>query len=561
MLLAMLLLCLGVASAATVVTLDSQGLLANLSYSTSSTVYPNILVTGNASTYSCWLWSNWNESNGVGSWHQVETNSGVANNTNTSFSNWANTPEVIGYRYTWDVKCNHSGDGGGAWAAGGNETGYAQTGGGMNFSVDITDPAVTINGPSNYLWTSLNTTWINLTVVDNNTGYCSLATNLNQTTNSTGTYKDDYYTYAYTSGTFFNFTFNVGTEWLDNNTGAYIWSYRCNDSAGNTVYLGSNYTFYVDTVEPSAFDFNLSEFYTNNLVWLFNDTKSTDYTPHIGWGVTTELNFSRYEINFYDSVYGNATGRIQLNITTRTTQVTNMSTLAADRPYFINIIAYDEAGNSMQMTTIDYKYTTDSTNRALKAGWNIIGNPGNALSLSAYLNYSGATTVSYWNASHQFQSHVSGGSYGDTLVNPGYPVLVYLSADTNFEDLVWNTTALPIGAVDSYQQQNITNSSISGNWNLVMMRDWNTDKKIGQLDPYINCNEVGAGCATGNNNATNVDYFSIFNNSASTGSRYIPVIGNWSINNGTTLHFGNVLWAFFNGDADSVLTINWTAVN
>ncbi len=400
-----------------------------------------------------------------------------------------------------------------------------------------------------------------MNITDTNAAQCVVASNLNTSSNNTGVYSTTWNTTTYTSKTSYTIGQMDGSyDWADNNTGAYLWTYSCNDSAGNIVSLGENYTFYIDSTDPTAFIFNTSLWKTDNIL-LWNATTATDYTPQVGWTVTTELNFSKYEIYFYDTNYGNAT-YLNVNESTKTTLSINISTLAADTDYLILITAVDLAGNRRNMTTINYKYSTDSTNRALSAGWNIVGNVGNAMTLSAILNYTGATTVSIWNSTHEFQSHVSGGSYGTTSVGAGDTVLIYVAADTTFSDLIWNTTAV------SEEAHNITNQTAS-TYNLVMMRDDDDDKLIGDLDKYLNCNPVGEGCSLGANNATYVDYFSAYNNSASAGSKYVSFVANWTTLSSSadvnmtdlSLGFGNTVWLYLDGTEKTYIQMNWTAIS
>ncbi len=542
--------------AATVVNLDPEGILANGTYKATSNIVHNFNVTGNQSIWKCFLYSTENGSNGVGSWSQKETDSGVVNNTNTNFSIRQDVLDVSGTQYSWDIFCNATTDSAGDWGAGGNLTEGA---GHFNYSVDTVDPSITVVSPSDNSWDIDGNISFAFTVVDNNADTCIFQTTLNgsQDGNVSDSWNASSEITSYTNNTIFNLTFGQANIFADNNAGDYIWNIVCNDSVGSShdTQLSTNYTIYVDSVSPGGFQFNTSLWRTNNR-GLFNATIATDYTPQVGWNASTELNFSRYEVSYFKDAYGvfNATTDLQVNVTTRTTISVNISTLAADSSYIILVTAYDLAGNSVNMTTIGYNYTTDSTNRALLSGWNILGNVGNSFTLSSILNWTSATTASIWNSTHEFVSHVSGGSNGPTSVGAGEVVLIFLSADANFEDLIHNSSAVNI------QSHNITNQS-SSDWNLVMMRDNTDDKIFRDLDVYINCDPVGTGCAQEENNATRTDFFSLYNNSASSGNKYIPFVANWTINNETPLTYGDTTWIFVNSaDASNFTTINWSAV-
>jgi len=546
----MLLLLIGLVSATTV-TLDPLSNLANNTYQTSSTITYGVYVTGNQTTYDCDLWTTENGSNGAGTYTVKVTNFQVNNNTNTSFIARTGVADAVGSTaYVWNVYCNGVTDVTGAW-------GLASEDKNITFGVDATAPVIVLYNPSaNGAWyTDDSTVRIGLNVTDTNANTCTLQTNLDVVNDNTTTFNTAFENYDYTTATAFNFTkVNATQDWADDGTGLYLYTYNCSDDAGNTASLGSNYTFFVDTVAPTALAFNTSLWATDNRA-LVNATTATDYTPTIGWVAATELNFSKYEITFFKDAYGtyNSTTDVRKDVTNKTQLSTAMSTLAADSDYFILITAYDVAGNTANMSTLQYKYSTDSTNRELKAGWNIVGNVGNAFNLSDIRIWTGATTISIWNTTnHVFVSHVSGGSNGATSVTAGQPVLIYVATDTTLSDLVWNATAV------SEENHLIINSSSSGDnsaWNLVMMRD-DDAKTLQELDSYTNCNTVGAGCATAENNATNIDYMSFYNNTANAGAKYISYVANLSINNATPLTYGDTVWLY----ADQNVTINWTAV-
>lgn len=554
---------IGIASATTV-NLDPQGILANASYSTSSTITYNLNVTGNQSVWNCKLFTNENASIGVGNWREVQTDSGVLNNTNTDFIPRNGIADVSGTPFQWNVFCNGSTDPIGAWGGTGLSNSTNFNGSGSEFGVDTLKPVVTINHPttSRHTGTTGNEVWFNgneatalrigLTVIDNNADECVLKTNLNVTSiiNTTGTYQLLNHTTTYTNNTPFNFSWiNSSQGWDDDASGDYLWTYVCNDSAGQSTSLGINYTFYFDTLDPGEMEFNLSHFRTSGNRILNNNSIATDYSPQVGWNATVDLNFSRYEIVFWN---GTAAFDVRLNITDQTTIITNMSpNLIGDTLYFINVTAWDEAGNSNGVTDNGgFLYTTDSTNRALKSGWNIIGNPGNAFTLSEILNWTGATTASFWNDSHFFESHTDGGSYIDTSIVAGGAVLLYFDADTTVSDLIWNTSALPLFSL-------VTNTTQS-NWNIAVNQNWTNNYYLAQIDKSTN----------GNKNDLlflNITSFSYYNNSASTGSKYISYICNWtdySPNNNTQLKFAETMWVY-SSDTVNVgdsLYINWSNI-
>ena len=482
-------------------------------------------ISGDASTYSCVLWTN--ES---GTWAERETDSGVLNNTATSFSARTIT-ESTGAVYIWNVLCGTS-----DWAAS-NST----------FGVDTTDPSITVNTPADNFWDIDGLNNITLTVTDNNANNCTITSTMNTTDNNTQS-STAYIPQAYTNATAFSFTGfdGISTKMSDNNTGAYTWSVSCDDDAGNTATVSSR-TIWVDTTAPSAFVFNTSLWKTDNIN-LWNATTASDYTPQIGWSATTELNFSKYEITYFKDAYGvyNSSTDIRDDVTTRTTLTHSISTLAADTVYYILITAYDLAGNSVNMTTKNYKYSTTSIGHSLPSGWTTIMNSGNARSLSSYLNDSGATTVSYFNSTHEFVSHVSGGSNGDTSIPSGESIFLYMGSAATFADSVWNTTAVS-------SKMNLTNQSNS-DWNVMCNRNSSqTAISLQKLD-----NELNTATSPQNDTDINVSVMSYIDWDV---PKNIPFKANWSINNATSVKFGECVWMYLEETTLSYQELDWNSLS
>jgi len=187
---------------------------------------------------------------------------------------------------------------------------------------------------------------------------------------------------------------------------------------------------------------------------------------------------------------------------------------------------------------------------------------GNQFNLSDIMDWTGATTVSKWQANHTFGSFVDGGINGEIKVNPGEPVLLYLAADLNFEDMILNITS------HNTSEANVTNQSAS-TWNLVVNLNTTVNLTFADIDRYLNCNNtvplsfVGGGCAHQANNVSQIDYFSFYNNSASAGSKYVPYVANWSINNNTGLEYGQCVWLNMGGAGANELTIgiDWNNIS
>jgi len=510
------ILMLGLVNAANTVNLMSPATSAIVN----SPVTFTFNITGDSSSYSCVLYTDEN-----GTWVEKETNSGVANSTATSFS--ARTiGEITSASYKWNVLCDAT-----DWAAA-NYT----------FGVDDTDPSITVNTPSDESWDTDGLINITITVSDDNPNTCILTSTMNTTDNATQV-STAYSAQSYTNATAFSFTGfdGIATLMADENTGAYTWSVVCTDDAGNSDSVSTR-TLYVDTTDPTAFVFNTSLWQTDN-VQLWENTTASDYTPQIGWQATTELNFDRYRIRFYKDTLGNETF-VEKNISTRTTLYTAMSTLVSDTVYHILITAYDLAGNSKDMTVQNYKYSTTSTGHSLPDGWVSIMNSGNARNLSDYLGFSSATTVSYFNKTHEFTSHVSGGSNGAISVPSGEAVFLYMGSDTTFSDSVWNTSAM----TSSYLLRNESNSD----WNVACNRNGSQSTvTLQRLDNSLNTAVAGAPQSNTNSNVTYMSYVDW------TTPVNVPFKANWSINNDTSVKFGECAWMYLGAEAGLNQTIDW----
>ena len=525
-------LCAFFASGAVTVSLVSP---ANNSMSTSSRLtYTVNLTNGNETTYLCTLYTTENGSAGPASSYISDESITVTNNTEKSFTDNINVNDTTGYAYNATVRCQYNGAG-------------PKTNSTINYyGVDTVDPVVVLSGetPLNGEWKADNATLFNLTVTERNADVCVLLTTLNFS-GSTGAYR----TYgqeakiSYTSGTMFNFT--PVREFKDNNTDGLIWRYICNDTAGRT-YSNTNQTFWIDTVAPTAFTFETANWLTSPGGHLIlNNSYATDYTPEIEWGVVTELNFSRYRIRFYNSS-GMTTYYAEKNITTRTTNKTNMSTLQADKTHYVEIVAKDLAGNNRTMTVNGYVYKTSSICHSLGSGWNICGILGNNKSLSQLLNETGGTTVAYLNSSNKFQTHTSGGSNGAVVVPSGRAFFTYLSAAGTWQDSVRNESA--------YSYISTIYNASNTNWNIVVNLNSTSSTNFTDIDGEINGDSTSIW-------DTNVTYFSLYNNSASSGSKYIPYVSNLtSLNGGTTVNYGDTIWMYLGITDVTSIDLNWSNI-
>ena len=518
-----ILMCVSIVMAAPTITLNAPG---NNTYDTDGDLVFNYTAVGNVSTWTCNL-----NTDDTGTWAERETDSGVINDTSTLFTR----NSISDRKVKWNINCTDP-----------NNAGNKLNSGFYYVTVDTISPVIDVVAPKDNSWSTDGYVQWQINVTDNNADSCVLWTNLNATTNSTGSYVAKE-TVSYTNDTVFEYAFgNVTNKWHDNGTSDYIWNVVCNDSAGNSNTLTSNYTLLVDATSPGAFKFLTSDWQTSGGLSLYNASTSTDYTPQIGWEYSVEANFDRYRIRFYNTTLGTG-GFVEKNSSTQGSAsanlTTDMSTLVGDKDYFIWITAYDLAGNSVNTTISDYRYSTISQGRTLGSGWNVHMIQGNTLSLGQLLNSTGASTVSYYNSSHQFTSHISGGSNSGTSVPYGEAYFAYMGSASTMSDMVRNTTS----KVGSF---NITNQT-SGAYSLACNRNLTTGYSFQKLDYYFN----GDGSSVV---SQNVSRFSFFNSSAATNYKYIPFLYNWTFNNETIMNYGDCSFFELN---EAVQTKGWLEID
>jgi len=127
--------------------------------------------------------------------------------------------------YLWNVLCNDSA-GHTAW-----------NGDNYTLKVDATDPAASLDIPTNDSWDSDGSVTFGYTPSDTNLEACILYGNFSNSWAANETNS------SLTSGIQINNTLSL-------EDGYYIWNVKCNDSAGNSAFNGTNYTIKVDTVSP-----------------------------------------------------------------------------------------------------------------------------------------------------------------------------------------------------------------------------------------------------------------------------------------------------------------------
>ena len=496
----------------------------NASYDTDGSVVFIFNVTGNATAgnYTCVLW--WNS---TGTW---ATTTNVNSNVNNDTRHNVTETGISDKNVIWNMGCNITTNGSVVFASNN-----------LTFTVDSVAPVIQSTSPLNSSWhTNGQLVNFSINVTEANADTCILETNLNESANRSTTWNLTAESLTYSAGTRVQVNFLFGynkavVKWDDNNTGNYLWNVRCNDSAGQSSRWG-NTTFFVDSVSPTQ----------PNLTTPTNNTKSTDYTVLLGWLQSTELNFSYYWV-MVDNDSGFGSPEYQLNITSRTANATNVTSgnLSGDVDYFINVTAFDLAGNSQTNARIPYTYRTDSTCHTLIANsWNVCvmirTTPINASDLCTETS---CTFISLYNASHAFQTYTSGASVNGNMMfssaarpNESSIAFIYVeSTNKTWESQVWQISNSEIWF-------NLTNASTG--YNLVPMLKQSTTT-LGAVDFSINGDGNGV-------NFTNVSKFMTFYNPAgASGSRYSSHIRNWTLYNNTPIiDYGEAVWVHLNTTVD-----------
>ncbi len=213
----------------------------------------------------------------------------------------------------------------------------------VSFGVDGNTPSTTLDNPAGdvYLF-DLNETLFQFTPTDTSNPAVALLY-----TNFSGTWKLNVTYVGYVSGV--QISVNMSANASNNYTvanipdGVYKWNVIANDSAGNSAWAEENRTFTMDSVLPTAIEISVPA----------NNTITKDTTPLIGWKPTVEANFEKYEVIV--SVNINLTQPIEVQeITSISTNETNLSNIENDNLYYVKVAAWDLAGRSTNTTTVLY---------------------------------------------------------------------------------------------------------------------------------------------------------------------------------------------------------------
>ena len=169
-----------------------------------------------------------------------------------------------------------------------------------NFTVDLTNPVVTLNSPSNGASFNYSNLIFNYTPSDTNLFTCTLYGNFS-----------GIFTADQTNNTPLNGQANFFSKTLSD--GIYLWNVLCTDKSGRNSYAGSNYSVSVDTTPPyyslnttypsSPATYAPSAVYTYNITWNDNFGVNTVLFENNFTGITQNITVNStagnvYSINF-----------------------------------------------------------------------------------------------------------------------------------------------------------------------------------------------------------------------------------------------------------------------
>lgn len=485
------------------------------------------VVKGNLSgkNYSCFLYHNISQDFGIDS---IQENRSVLGGNATSFRKAGIPDNSVGW--AWNVFCNSTKNN----TLISNDTNFT-------FKVDTTIPVLSESSPAENSWDTDGVIVFNVNVTEANPDSCILNFNLNNTSGNFGEFNYSLNTQHYFDQTWVNFSLAAAnaTVYADDE-GNYIWNVSCNDSAGN-ILQSPPITFYIDTIAPET-----------NVTAPTNGSTSTDWTPNIHWlNVTNSTNFSHYAV-LIDNDSDFNSPEYQENVTTATQNYTTVSTgLSGDVTYYINVTAYDLAGNKGKDRS-GFLYSTDSTCHTLYLGWNICSiirtTTINATDLCTEIG-STCSYIAKYNSSHDFQTYVRGASANgrmnfnaNTTPDESAVVFIYVASETTYENRTWGVDATTF---------NFTFRNDSTGWNIFPVLN-RSGIRFWQLDYSIQTNYTLGTFGNesippdkGYNSSTmNITrYMSYYNASA---DNYVPYRSNWTWYNDTFIDYGDAVWIHFN---------------
>lgn len=415
------------------------------------------------------------------------------------------------------------------------------------YTTDNTAVSVTLNIPSDNSWSRTSINNLNWTASGSNIDTCLIYTDTNIVWGKNDTFRN------ITSGISIIKTIQFIDNGSSSDMGVHLWNVWCNDTVGNEAWASNNFTLNVDTVYPSA----------TNVTYLrttYNNSYSTDYTPEVKWAnLTTDVNFNSYivevsnnsNLNNYSVSYTFSSIGVYLGSSIYGYNLT--SYLKPNTRYWFRVNVTDKAGNTN--TSDVWLAGNDSLNTYntlgvcgnLSAGWNlcsIINSEKNSSTNIVYTLYDigteiGATYVSKWNNTYQWQTHVTSqgttGTNADVVLSKGDVAFIYVAATTEWGGVLRDRNI-------SYPNFNIYNRSASS-WAIYgMINTTNIDfeylwKSFSNDTLYLDVGRI-----------RNITSMSYYNNSGSV--KYIPAVSKYAeFNNATLIKEGEAIWMQINRTA------------
>jgi len=402
-------------------------------------------------------------------------------------------------------------------------------------TTDDTNPVVALITPiDNYYSTSASVTFgFNTTEIHPDT--CVLYHN------GSGTWLANYTNNSYANGVAASFA----TAVVFNSTADkdYKWNVLCNDTAGNSVFNGTNYTLHVDNYAPVI-----------TLTGPLNDTWDTD--GYVEFNVTVVDNNSD-SCNFYIS---NKSLEWPLNETKTYTSGTMLSfneTLAENATgYSWKIICNDSAAQSDTLETyvikVDTIHPTYPSLANVTISSTLYGNNTLGATLTPTVNWTAVTETNFLNYTLQFSSEYD-------FANLNSTVIVTSGASNNSVVL---TTAL----LDNYQYYwRVIASDQAGNTNTSQIFDYKTDTVAPVVTLSLPTDDYQSSSSSVSFNWTSVD------NNSNTCILYGDFNGTWKANattlvstaNGSvlTLPNGTYTWNVWCNDTSNPSNNAWASSN
>jgi len=290
-----------------------------------------------------------------------------------------------------------------------------------NFTIDTILPKVSLDAPANNTWQKSKQVFFNYTATDLHLDTCIIYGNLNTTA-----WKANETNSSIVSGI-------MDSSELSLNNGSYFWNVWCNDSAGNSAFNSSNYTLYIDSMQPSVeLSSPVNNYATGNTFvdfsWIAVDNTAFNMTCNL-------------------TINGTVNGS---NIDSpNSTATSQLITAFKNGTYYWNVTCWDYLNNTnkslTRQFTIDTTYPVVTLNRPLNSSWNKNPVTINYTVIGSNLH----TCILYGTFSGSWQKNET-----NTTLNSGIPVIV--SLDLSEGNYSWNVVCNNTAGISSWADNNLT---------------------------------------------------------------------------------------------------------